>query len=253
MNALDDRLRVYKELADWYDRQRQPQMRDRFLLLAADVAHAAGRGQEAERLRQRLLQVNPHHLLKPYGSFGEATRAPDVAAYLKNLRSDYPLHVAEELLSMQKHGRQPGASPSPMLPPTAPVIDFDEPPSAFLRGAAEDSGEIYRVGATEQPNLDATAAPGPRGAPVGSWRRLDPSPAARPPASAPGPPAAPPRAFQPRRASAAPFAAEEPVVPEGSTAGGWLGSFLCVVISLAGAAWFAFTFLRPYLPANWLR
>ena len=51
MDPRENLLRVYRELADWYERQRQPQMRDRFLMLAADAALAAGRPDEAERLR----------------------------------------------------------------------------------------------------------------------------------------------------------------------------------------------------------
>ena len=66
MHPHENLLRVYRELADWYERQRQPQMRDRFLVLAADAAQTAGRADEAERLRLRLLKVNPHHMLKPY-------------------------------------------------------------------------------------------------------------------------------------------------------------------------------------------
>lgn len=91
-------LRVYKELADWYERQGQPSMRDRFLVLAADAALTAGLAEEAERLRQRLLQTNPHHLLKPYTSFAQAIRAPDVQTYVRNLRLNYHLGTAENLL-----------------------------------------------------------------------------------------------------------------------------------------------------------
>src|SRR4051812_17384469 len=87
-------LNVYRELADRYQQRGQPAMRDRFLVLAADAAHAAGLSDEAEHLRQRLLQANPHHLLKPYGSFAEALDSSSVQIYVQDLRINYPLTMA---------------------------------------------------------------------------------------------------------------------------------------------------------------
>src|SRR4051812_36187718 len=87
-------LRVYQDLADWYERQSQPQLRDRFLLLAADAALSSGMPDEAERLRQRLLQVTPHHMLKPFASFAQALRSPDVQGYVSDMREKYPLAQA---------------------------------------------------------------------------------------------------------------------------------------------------------------
>ena len=37
MATPDNLVVIYKELADAYERQNQPQMRDRFLVLAADA------------------------------------------------------------------------------------------------------------------------------------------------------------------------------------------------------------------------
>ena len=110
MDPRENLLRIYRELADWYERQRQPQMRDRFLVLAADAALTAGRPDEAERLRLRLLKVNPHHMLKPYGSFAQALKAPDVLTYVKDLRVNYPADVAEDLLrTLQADDKRPVA------------------------------------------------------------------------------------------------------------------------------------------------
>src|SRR5688572_1432363 len=72
MATLGDNLSIYRELADHYDRLGQVSMRDRFLMLAADAALAAGQPDEAERLRQRLLATSRHHMLRPYASFAEA-------------------------------------------------------------------------------------------------------------------------------------------------------------------------------------
>ena len=63
MAAADTMIQAYRELAENYAEQGQEQLRDRFLVLAADAALSAGRVEEAERLRFRLLQCNPKHLL----------------------------------------------------------------------------------------------------------------------------------------------------------------------------------------------
>src|SRR5438067_3723575 len=98
MSSQANILQVYKDLAECYERRGQAQMRDRFLVLAADAALAGGQADEADRLRLRLLQANPHHMLKPYASFDQAREAPDVETYVRNLRLNYPLEVAEDLL-----------------------------------------------------------------------------------------------------------------------------------------------------------
>ncbi|HYV38297.1 MAG TPA: hypothetical protein VE988_21620 [Gemmataceae bacterium] len=95
-------LEIYEELAGLYDRQGQAKLRDWFLVLAADVALARGQEDDAERLRRRLLHVNPHHLLRPYESFAEALDSSDVAKYVADLRKHYPLETAEQLLRSAK-------------------------------------------------------------------------------------------------------------------------------------------------------
>jgi hypothetical protein len=51
----DQATRLYQELATLCERQGQPQMRDRFLVLAADAAWSAGQEEAAERIRALLL------------------------------------------------------------------------------------------------------------------------------------------------------------------------------------------------------
>ena len=116
MDPRENLLRIYRELADWYERQHQPQMRDRFLVLAADAALTAGRPDEAESLRLRLLKVNPHHMLKPFGSYAQALKTPDVLTYVKDLRVNYPANVAEDLLrTLQVEAKPAAAPPVPLL------------------------------------------------------------------------------------------------------------------------------------------
>src|SRR5947209_17928379 len=109
----DRSFTVYRELAEGYDRQGQPQLRDRFLALAADAALADGQADEAERLRQRLLEHSPHHLLKPFSSFAEARRSPDVQGYLKELRQDYPVDKARGMLDSLRAAQEPPKPKSP--------------------------------------------------------------------------------------------------------------------------------------------
>src|SRR5436305_3288841 len=122
MDSQTKCLDVYRELADWYEQRGQAPMRDRFLVLAADAALAAGLADEAERLRLRLLQLNPHHMLKPYTSFAQALETPDVNTYVRDLRQNYPLEVASELLRTLRANEDRAPE---TLPPTAPVINRD--------------------------------------------------------------------------------------------------------------------------------
>jgi hypothetical protein len=104
-------LRVYKELAGWYEERGQAPMRDRFLVLAAFAAQDVGREDEAEGLRHRLLRGNPHHMLKPYSSVRQALLAEDVQAYLQALQTNYPCETAEELLRKLRTGEEARQTP----------------------------------------------------------------------------------------------------------------------------------------------
>src|SRR5262249_36287261 len=99
---LETTLRIYQELADRYDRQREAKQRDLFLVLAADAAHAMGREEEAERLRARLLRASPHNLLRPFSSFAEALSSPDIQLYIADLKRQFPAELAERLLQAQR-------------------------------------------------------------------------------------------------------------------------------------------------------
>src|SRR5688572_24187740 len=99
MSARTDLGELYAAIAAAYERRGEAGMRDRFLVLAADAALAAGNAADAERLRRRLLQHSPHHLLKPYDSFEQAAVVPDLAAYIKDLRENYPSETARRLLN----------------------------------------------------------------------------------------------------------------------------------------------------------
>ncbi len=136
-------MSVYRDLADLYQQQGQSQLRDRFLLLAALAALESGNASEADRLRQRLLQHNPHHLIKPFSSFAEAMRSPDVQTYVRDLKQSYPPETAQQMLAGLRQAGQDAASQTPyrMLPPqtpprvpiSAPAMGRPAPPPRSLR------------------------------------------------------------------------------------------------------------------------
>ena len=241
MDHRDNLLRIYKELADLYERQRQPQMRDRFLVLAADAALLAGKPDEADRLRLRLLKVNPHHMLKPYASFAQALKAPDVLTYVKDLRVNYPADVAEDLLrTLQADEKRPVAGVPATVPPGVPFDGSVTAPLPF---------------ADEEPDLAQTAAPGP----LNASRRAPAAPPhtiplqgqhAAPARSAPPPRAMPVASRRPLPAPLPPdarLAATRYATEPTTAAGSWLAVLLFLLVAASGLALTGFTLLRPYL------
>jgi hypothetical protein len=255
---------LYRDLADQYEQLGQVSMRDRFLMLAADAAYLSGQFAEAERLRQRLLQQNRHHMLRPYHSYSEAAAAPDVQTYLHDLRANYPPKVAAQLLESLQGGKESVEQTRPLdfmpqekkggIPPTAPLIDpFAAPPSRPNKPAWQPAIPYRVVEDTEK-----TPAPAP--APL-------PKPLAQPLPSRSIPLAAPPpsprKSNEPRpgviplveeRLPVKPTPAMTPVTPyEEHTAdptGGWVSLVLFCVLLFTGVAWAAFTLTRPFLSAG---
>jgi hypothetical protein len=252
-------LLVYKELADCYEVRGEASMRDRFLVLAADAALASGMPEEAERLRQRLLQVNPHHLLRPYGTFAEALQAPDVRTYVRDLRLNYPLDTAESLLrSVRDDAAPPSAQEEPAAapPPAAekPVYPVREEPRAAQRPAVVArtvaSRKAIPLPAPSAPAVAPAARPAAKptsSVPI-SRSAARPAPASqRGPAARVDAPLAPPlkapavaRRPLPRRR------ADEP------SSGSWLSSLLFGLFVVAGAAVAVFALGRPFMPPSWL-
>jgi hypothetical protein len=133
---------TYLKLSEWFNQKGQPQQRDRFLVLAADAAQAAGRQEDAEKLRMRLLKHNPHHLLRPYSSFAQALSSADVQSYVNDLRNSYPPKKAAEMLASASSGpNQSAAQPKP-LPPTQPVVDLDAEAAKY---AGKEPLKVFRA------------------------------------------------------------------------------------------------------------
>jgi hypothetical protein len=272
MDTQANVLQVYRELADCYEARGEEALRDRFLVLAADAAWTAGQHNEAELLRQRLLQRNRNHLLKAYRSFGDALRVGDVKLYLHELRKSHPPEAAREQLErLRGQGTPPppeGTLP-PNFPPTAPDVHLHDDPTWLPDMTGPAAGSGFNLEATA--DLEATAAlgdltaspdrlertehlppPGPAGGrAAGRDRPLTrPAPAAQPPAQAR--PAGSGRSMQPAKAPAPPA----PVAPVPRTPASpppppaetnWFALLLGIVTLLVGLGLLGFILLRPFL------
>jgi hypothetical protein len=215
-------LRVYEELANRFAKQIEPRFRDHCLVLAADAALSAGRPADADRLRLRLLQFNPHHLLRPFASMVEAMQAPDVQEYVADLRRQWPPEFVQKLYLGG------GDSTPPVEPP--PQSRRTEVPRRTEPGEKDELA----------PHRGAPATPASEAAvvlPTASPRQAAVVPTARPvPAAAP---------VRPARAAAPP---EKPAPPPNANA---LGSGLAIVFLLLGIAGgvglFVLAFVWPLL------
>jgi len=237
MATPDNLVVIYKELADAHERQGQPQLRDRFLVLAADAAFTADRSAEADLLLARLLRTNPHHMLRPFTSFREAMASADIQNYVAELRRTHPPEQAEEAFDALRaaRGGQPALRPTRVFPPTMPVVNVDDP----RPDSEPEPLKVYRG----QGDLDATLAPP-------TSRPARPTPPPRTPVAPPKPPPRPSRPVPP----APDFPTESPVSPPSATDGDEMGRgsaislTLFVLLLAAGLALAGWTLLWPFLP-----
>jgi hypothetical protein len=227
MPSADQTVRTYRELAEDYGRQGQAQMRDRFLVLAADAALSAGQEDEAERLRGRLLQHNPHHLLKPYSSFAEAMKSRDVQNYVGALRRNHPYDKVEGLLQgLHKSDRGHGARQEP-----------PEGPEDLKVFRGMDGGKEPRA---TPPSPSARPAVPAQSSPPPSPTRPAGAPDTLPVSRQPYP------SLDKLRAITA--AAREDRDP---SPGAWVAIVLFILVLVLGISLAGYTLLRPFLPQGW--
>lgn len=233
--ASDRTIRVYQELATHYDSRGEPQVRDRFLVLAADAANAAGRPDEAESLRRRLLQLNPHHMLKPYSSWSQALQSPDVKSYIDGLQRTYPPASAENLLASVRGSLEEDAGPKPLpsaaLEMTLPYTAPDSPSNA---PTAPISKSVTPIPIAKEVRTAAPVAGVPRPVPVPPAKESVPQNGLRLGPAVPPAPTWPTLESVPRRR-------EKP-------ASAWVSVLLFYVVLGAGLALLAYTFVRPFYP-----
>jgi hypothetical protein len=238
MPSNDQAARVYHELAKHYEGRGEAQMRDRFLVLAADALQSAGQRAEAERLRAHLLQVNPHHLLKPFASLEEALKAADVQNYVEGLRRTYPKEKATHLLESVRKGTGDHAAGS-----AKPNAVAERP----AKGAApSESGPVYRIQDDARKSAPlAQPVQGTRSAKEG--KAVGPAVPLRTPAKSPA--ARPPVAGSSWREPAVGPWRNGPVEADADApAGAWLTVVLFWLLMLGGLAFSAFIFGQPFLP-----
>jgi hypothetical protein len=252
---------LYLELSDYYDQRGEAQSRDRFLVLAADAAMTAGDREEAERLRQRLLSLNPHHLLKPFTSFEDALKSRDVSDYINALRRRHPADQVATLVEStvrSQANRAPQADATPHLHVPPPPAARPEPT------AAPRPVEVYRLRPTEEPPA-TTARPRPGSAspnipaqPANPGRfRPAPSPQSAPVSLPPLPlPHEPARAQAPSPFRPPPLPMSQPAIPVyqgirmAATPGAWLCSFLFALVLVGGVGLAVYSLGRVFLPAE---
>ena len=222
MPSSDQKVRVYEELADLENQRGSAQARDRFLILAADAALMAGLTDEAEKFRTRLLEHNPHHLLRPYRSLADAMKSSDVYSYIADLRGSYPPGEAEQLLESLKSGKDAGGEVT--SPPLHPALDKPA------------SGDVLQL----KPEPPKSEAAGPSQPPLfGVLRDPDAAREARQTATLP-------RTRIPDRTSNGEEVSDD-LDDEPSGIGVWLSDGLYVLLLVAGVGLAIYTLARPWL------
>ena len=91
-------MTVYVQLAAISDRKQQPQVRDRFLLLAGIEACRAGWPEVAERCRQKLIASNPAHLANRHATLAQALRDENFQQMVVHWERYCPFEKAEALM-----------------------------------------------------------------------------------------------------------------------------------------------------------
>ncbi len=91
-------LGMYLHLARASQRRRRPHVRDKLLVLAAEVASNINLPLVAEYCRFAVLDHNPGHMLKRWTTFSDAMLDDDFLYFLKQVRRRYPPEKAERML-----------------------------------------------------------------------------------------------------------------------------------------------------------
>ncbi len=235
MSDAAARSRTYEEIANLYDRQGQGKQRDIFLVLAADLAFEAQAGAEAERLRQRLMALNPYNLFRPYSSFAEAIQSPDIQLYIEDLRRQFPPSQAEALLRALRKRVSAGTMEK----------------SPFLAMSQAQQSAPSSTQAKERASTPPLTTPPPQSTPPVRTA----SPAASPTPSKPAVTGLPANAGRP--AYSAPLPATRTESPrrrpaqhdpeDEAPAHGWVSVVLALLALALGVVWLCYTFIEPFL------
>lgn len=99
MSEPIDLLGLFLHLAQASLRRNRPQVRDRFLVLAAAIAARMELASVAAYCRHLVLDHNPGHMLRRWPTVAAALADSDFLHLLKQLQRRYPQENAEQLLS----------------------------------------------------------------------------------------------------------------------------------------------------------
>jgi hypothetical protein len=257
MEIHADALEVYRDLAKCYEERGDIPMRDRFIILAADAAVIAGQVGEAERLREQLLRISRHHMLRGYTSFVDARATSDVQTYIRDLHANYPLSAARDLLESLRNGTaRPNSESDRPLNNSIQWNDLD----AMLASQLPGTGSTVPLPYSETvPGAPIPPAQKPdRLVPTKLMEPIPIAPPVKPPAQprprqAPGTQASPPThretaSTRPVRRAIPRTPVTTPQTPADSpfAGGSWLGMLLSVLVFLVGVALLAFTLGRPF-------
>lgn len=247
---------LYQQVADAYHAQNKYQERDRFLVLALDAAQSGGQSNLAEQIRQKLLELNPNHLIKPYSSSAAALQAPNFITYLSQLRKNFPPVKAQSLLQ-ELGGSLPARPKRTMLAdhsfPVADPVDDRRTPT-WSQVNVEP-----RLKANEGPNISTYNLPDPPQPAV-----LQPLPTiplktpSDPLANVPVTPPPPPTFnFEPPARPKVEVARQPVIVPAPrrqsqskleSPTNIWVGNLLFILLFLASIALLVYVFVLPFYP-----
>ena len=91
-------LGLFLHLARASAQRRRMHVRDRLLVIAGAIASQLGLATISARCRDRILEHNPHHMLRNWHCYRVAMEDPDFLHLLKQLQRRYPLEKAERML-----------------------------------------------------------------------------------------------------------------------------------------------------------
>ncbi len=98
MQDHETAMRVYVELSVISDQKRQPQVRDRFLLLAGVEACRAGWPEVAACCQHKLIASNPAHRARRYATLADALRDAEFQQLVTRWERYCPFEKAEAIL-----------------------------------------------------------------------------------------------------------------------------------------------------------
>ena len=103
MHDHEEAMQVYVQLVAICDQKRQPQVRDRLLLLAGVEACRAGWLEVAESCHRRLVASNPAHQAHRFANFPDALRDSDFQKLVQHWERYCPFEKAEAMLADLEH------------------------------------------------------------------------------------------------------------------------------------------------------